>query len=380
MRNVAPEYRRPYPLRFQPCVKAFTLDWLRESEARIWRISTTQQGDWSWGRNRRDSNQDYQSRFASRLGLSGSLQEYVRGDAYLLASGDIQSGYAEWRVRPDDGNFLTVHRDFQGTAGVGAGFGRRRDVTPIIQAERLSERLRALGRDALSGEQILELAAVLARQGGFDKVFDRPDRHLWRDVLEPILAGGAPLSPYEVLYLRDMLSERLGSRGEGSTLEAGVSATRTTQTGSRSMSSTRWGPRVTARWSHNLSLDRQLSILFSGSFNWADGDSPPDDDSEQGSGLLTLAHLWVLADRVYWNTYLQGQFSYLEHDSAPSTVRQREVTLGTSYSIYVEDRMTLEPNALVGWTRIGTADSGSVEHFTWTLGVGFSYDLENALF
>jgi len=273
-----------------------------------------------------------------------------------------------------------VHRDFLGTAGVGAGFGRQRNVTPIIQAQRLSERLRALGRDALSREQILELAAVLARQGGYGRVFDRPDRHLWRDVLEPILAGDAPLSPYEVLYLRDMLSERLGSRAEGSTLEAGVSATRTTLTGSSSMSSTRWGPRVGARWSHNLSLDRQISILFSGTFNWADGDSPPDDDFKQGSGLLALTHLWVLADRVYWSTYLQGQFSYLEYDTAPGTVRQRDLTLGTTYSIYVEDRMTLEPNARLGWTRIGTADAGSLEHVTWGLGVGFSYDLENALF
>jgi Tat protein secretion system quality control protein TatD with DNase activity len=91
----------------------------------------------------------------------------------------------------EDRNAGDENRSFGRTreydVGAGIGIGRSRDVTPLIRAQRLSERLEALGRPPLSAHQVQQVAQVLAREEGYRIVFDRPDRSFWRDVLEPML-------------------------------------------------------------------------------------------------------------------------------------------------------------------------------------------------
>mgnify|MGYP000337876300 CR=1 FL=1 len=73
---------------------------------------------------------------------------------------------------------------------VGVGLGRARNVAPLIRAQRLSERLKAIGRAPLSPAEIQEVARVLATEHGYRAVYERPDRSFWQDVLMPMLDEG----------------------------------------------------------------------------------------------------------------------------------------------------------------------------------------------
>jgi hypothetical protein len=354
--------------------------WHREGEARIWSVSAGEEGDWSWERTGTTADRSYQSYFREKIDLSGSIRDYARGDAYLLGSADVSGRYDESRTHPSPCCNLYLERDLLISTGLGAGYGRVRDVTPLLQAQRLSERLRALGREPLSHEDVLRLAGILARRGGYQRVFDRPDRHLWQDVLEPLLGRGEPLSPYEVLYLRDVLQEDLGSREEGSRVELSASAGRSTTGGFRRGWSTNLGPAIDARWTHNLSLDRQLALAFDTSYLWGNSSDPVMGKHEQGFGTLSAQHLWVVADRAIWTTSISGAFMYSEDRDGELISRGRGVGVQSAYRFYIEDRVSLSPIADVLWRRTETGDRRHDEFWNWQLSFSLTYELENLLF
>ncbi len=354
--------------------------WHRESEPRNWSVSAGEEGDWSWQRVGTTAGRGYQSTFTEELDLSGSIRDYARGDTYLLGSADIRGRYQEDRSHQGSGGSVYLQRSLSTSVGMGAGYGRVRDVTPLLQAQRLSERLRALGREPLSREDVLRLAGVFARIGGYQRVFDRPDRQLWRDVLEPLLGRGEPLSPYEVLYLRDVLQENLGSREEGARVELSARASRSSTGGNEREWSTNLGPAIDARWIHNLSLDRQLALAFSGSYSWWDYSNPAQGKHELGLGSLSTQHLWVVADRAIWTTFLTGSFRYSEVPESDFISRERLLGLQSTYRFYIEDRVSLSPTVRVQWQRTGTGDRRHDEYWNWQLNLGLNYDLENALF
>jgi hypothetical protein len=353
--------------------------WHRESEARIWSVTTGEEGGWSWQRVGTTAGRGYESTFGEDLDLSGSIRDYARGDAYLLGSLEIAGRYREDRSHQGSGGSVYLQRGLSTSGGLGAGYGRVRDVTPLLQAQRLSERLQALGREPLSREDVLRLAGILARMGGYQRVFDRPDRQLWRDVLEPLLGRGEPLSPYEVLYLRDVLQENLGSREEGARVEMSARASRSTTGGNERGWSTDLGPAIDARWIHNLSLDRQLALAFSGSYSWGNDSNPMQDKHEQGFGSLSTQHLWVVADRAIWRTSLYGAFNYSEEHGGDSIARVRSLGLQSAYEFYVEDRVSLSPTVDVLWRRVETGGRYD-EFWDWRFNLGLTYDLENLLF
>lgn len=354
--------------------------WQRESEARTWSIAAGEEGDWSWQRVGTTAGRGYQSTFREKVNLSGSIRDYAHGNAYLLGSADLSGAYDEDRDHQGGGGSVYLLRSLSTSAGLGAGYGRVRDVTPLLQAQRLSERLQALGREPLSHEDVLRLAGILARIGGYQQVFDRPDRQLWRDVLEPLLGRGEPLSPYEVLYLRDVLQEDLGSREEGSRVELSARASRNTTGGDERGWSTNLGPKIDARWVHNLSLDRQLALAFSGSYSWGNSANPEEGKHERGSGSLSTQHLWVVADRAIWRTSLYGAFNYSEEHDGDFISRERAVGAQSAYKFYIEDRVSLSPALDVRWRRVETGDRRRDESWDWQAGIGLTYDLENLLF
>jgi hypothetical protein len=378
------------------------LSWYRESEGRTWSVAATQSGRWNWTQSEKDQSRTVGADLTGGLDVVAWERRYVHHDLSLLIKTDLGATYGETRWRYPDHRNLSVQRFFDGSLEAGIGLGRLRDVTPLLQAQRLNERLRALGREPLSDQDVQSIASVLARAGGYRRVFDRPDRHLWRDVLEPLAGHGQSLSPFEVFYLREITVERLGTRREGLILDvSGRGSERDMDSDSAGGSGTTsqyrsLGPVVDLEWSHNLNLDHQISLLFSTSYTWWDHwlrikpNAPKvhDLDFEEGVLSLTGNYLLVLADRAVWSNILvvtgqhtTGTSPYDEPDSGPDTRNVETVSLQSSCDVYVEDSMRLTPAITARWNR-NDWNSGRIwrEQWDWGVQLAVTYDLENVLF
>jgi hypothetical protein len=364
--------------------QALNLQWFRESEQRTWSLFGRQSGSWNWNQTSQEPEDAIASILQGTVSAGAYSRNYISGNLFMFGSASANAQYREQRAQEDSNRDLSIRRDFSGALNLGAGLGRMRDVTPVLQAERINERLQALGRPPVPLEDVLRLASVLAKRGGYDRVFDRPDRQLWRDVLEPLIARGETLSPFETYYLGDVFQEALGSRREGVLVNASASLQRETENFANSYSTsfgvTYWGPSVGMEWSHNLNLDHQLSASGNVNYYWLDFDNGA--EGERGVAFVSLAHQWVVADRFLWSNGLSGNLTYNEI-TAPAEVRtisrQKAARLLSVFSFYVEDRIRLAPSAEVNWTRQEFEETWR-EQMSWHLEFNIVYDLENRLF
>jgi hypothetical protein len=238
----------------------------------------------------------------------------------------------------------------------------------------LSERLQALGRPALSRRQLRAVAEVLARQAGYDAVYDRPDRRFWQDVLEPIV-GGEPLSVAEVFYLRDVMLEDLGPRRQGQRLE--LSALRAWVRGFRDYQVD--DPRgyvVDLAISRNPRLDLQWELRST--WQWTRSYVDAEVDRRVRSWTNELAVLWLLADRWRLDTVASAGFAAFEQG-----VRSTQDTYGLdlSFAWYVEDRILLRPFAEGTYWHREYDDTGrQTDDYSWRYGIAFELQLDAALF
>ena len=358
------------------------LSWYRESERRTWSWHGSQNGIWNWDQTSdRQPDDIVESQLSASLSLGTLRRDYVAGNFFMRGNASVEATYEEARAHEDTLRALALERTFRANLGLGVGVGRIRDVTPVLQAQRISERLKALGREPLSQDDVLRLASVFAQAGGYYRVFDRPNRQLWQDVLEPLVVRGEMLTPFEVYYLGDVFYEQLGSRREGFTIEVSGQVQRDTRDDGYTYGSTYWGPSVSAEWDHNLSLDHQLSAFMSATYFWGDYDGPM--DREVGIASLTFQHQWVVADRMLWINSLNGNLFYNEvprflRDERLIT-RDLQTRFRSEFSFYVENHLRLGPRGEVTWRHYET-DPRWTENLAWNLELNVIYDLENALF
>lgn len=236
----------------------------RESERRDWRTNGTASGGYQRSHDGSTTAERSSRSLNSFLSLSGDLREYLGGGPFFVrVGGRLSHRYNESITEQRRPEGIPESRRYGRAESLGAragfGVGRVRDVTPLIRAQRLSERLVALGRPALTRDQVLAIASVLATEQGYRTVFERPDRSFWRDTLEPMLDPANPLSPYEIFYLRDVLSEDVGPRTQGAWIQvvANFDESRASSGGQESVSPRRSAGLV-ASWDHNLNLNHQL--------------------------------------------------------------------------------------------------------------------------
>ncbi|MCK9994746.1 MAG: hypothetical protein KAH56_00530, partial [Candidatus Krumholzibacteria bacterium] len=315
------------------------------------------------------------------LAASGKWQEFLgEGPVSVLASGGVNWNYTESIQESQGLGQVDESRRFTRrhiySMSLGAGLGRVRDVTPLIRAQRLSERLKALGRTVLTPYQIQQVASVLAQEQGYRSVFDRPSRSFWRDVLEPMLDQDNPLSPYEIFYLADVMSEDVGPRKQGTELQGRFFYH---EYGSdddfRSYGRISRGPAVFFLWTRNLNLDNQLSLRASARYATVGGQEYKE---ELVSGGMDLAHLWTIADRYRLDTSLNvaGYYNEQNFDAERAINRSIETTLHSIFRIFLEDSMALSASVL-GSSRQSGHDSISYVYadrysrsWHWSYGIG----------
>ena len=109
--------------------------------------------------------------------------------------------------------------------GIGIGWGKIRNVTSVVSAIRLQERLKQLNllNHDLSEKIIEDLAGQFYRQGYYTSIHSRPDKFFWQDVERSLSNDGVSLdglNQYADSYIREVPNELRFSRNEG--LIAGI--------------------------------------------------------------------------------------------------------------------------------------------------------------
>jgi len=313
--------------------------------------------------------------------IYGIAQQYL-GQSSWFANGSLMSigNYNEvHRSRSDheeDREETIIENTGSHHASVGLGFGRIRDVTPLIRASRLSERLVALGRPRLTERQIQKVAQVLAQEYGYRIVFDRPDRRFWSDVLDPMIPG-EPLTVAEIFYLTDVLQENLGTRNQG--YELAVQGTYR-RLGGGDEAENEPSARCYASGSKNLSLDWQVYGSFSTEWRWRNGIEGAENDSQYSH--LGLGVLWSIADRILMDGTIMGKRLHTDYEEVDVSFTDYDVRAEITLDVFIEDRLSLRPVAGVVWGERSHDQEDGIYNRTqsWHYGLSINYRLEGLLF
>ena len=354
----------------------FRQNW--ESEARTASLWSSLSGNYLYGSNADGQGERRVSKLDSHFLVQGQLDQYLTGSRFFVTGDTRFTRYYQENHDDYEANGVVDEQDeYQRRdeldGSVGAGWGRLRNVVPLLRAERVSARLVALGRSALTDDQLQQLARVFAQQYGYRAVFDRSDRRFWQDVLAPLLDPDRPLSPAEIFYLKDVLNEVLGDRFEGV----------------RFVGTGRYNSRLTnddlgvnsryrqlsagANWSHNPSLTRQIAATASVNYAWRTSGG---EAAEYTGFHLGADHLWNLADRYRWDLSV----GYDQQARVDSDMRTGIASTGTSFHVYLEDRVELVTSAAVTrrWSR--DAADETTTRWNWNYQLGLTYHLDRAIF
>lgn len=314
-------------------------------------------------------------RLDGRYSFGADVKRYLAGRPFAVIAG-LNEGrsYGEDISWNRSGTIISETEDYSRNHDfaftIGAAWGKVRNVVPLIRAQRLNERLAAMGYRRLNPDETQQVAQVIATEYGYRQVFDRRSRHFWKDVLEPLL--GEELDPYEIYYLADVLNENVGTRSQGTEL----SATWEYQGGNRTYSSATEDDHrrirnasIFARWYHNLSLNHQLMVGIGWGYSFYNRNAQ---SAENGSLTANLSHQWNVADRHLWTNSLS-----LNGDSRiDSEIRERDVSLQSNWTMYIEDQLSLQGNvrAQYSWDRTPSldADPGDDIRMGWNWGFGVS--------
>ncbi len=349
-----------------------------ESEQRYWSINADVDGQY----RRSHSGTPYDERQGHDLGgayrWDGTVNQFLGdGPFSVKMTGGTGRSYVEkiYETRHlEDWEESNVYdRDSHQRISGGLAWGRVRNVEPMLRAQRLSERLIALGRPPLATAQLHEIAAVWSQQSGYFNVYDRYGRFFWEEVLTPMLDPDNPLTAYEILYLMDAIREQLGTRRQG--VEITVDGAYTGSSGTGPLGQSNYRTRLT-RLSldvyRNLSLTQQVRLSGDYSYTWTNSN---DIGRDRGSVNLRVAHLWNLTDRFRLDT----AFAYDGDSDIQHETRNQRGSLGSSFNIYLEDQLSLNASMWGAYNWVERAEDVN-QSWNWTYGIGLVYHLDRAIF
>lgn len=352
-------------------------DWFRDGETLAWEFYTGAGLSWSSSSSDGPEFSSDQDRLMTRVGFDGNARRYLGSTSfYALGGGGLEWNYGRSYTEEDPGGaFYEAHNRWLSMAArTGVGFGRLRNVTPLISAQRISERLVTLGRRALTRAQVQQVAEALARQSGYWQVYERDERRFWHDVLAPVLEPGRPLTLHEVLYLREVERERRNERFEGTRVEVRGQWEEDRHNNdvgddqrfrSHSYAPHVWTAEVGADWAHNLSLTSQVRVSGSVDRHWVSFGGRTSYESE---AAIQASWLYDLTDRNQLFVEFGGTGSHNEWDGAPIR-RSFTGRLEISDRYWLEDRLTLEPRVTV-WRYAAEEEKPQTE---WQYEIAFRY-------
>lgn len=379
-------------LRIQPSYDVF---W--ESEARTVSVLLQPVIDFQARSLSVEDTDDDESSRRIEFGVSanGLLREYVSDETFLFGSMNTSTGFLDGVVNRDDPDVRDIDRyRFFGSyqARTGIGFGRVRDVTPVVRALRVRERLRALDANvSLSSADVQAAARQLAREPSYNAVYDRRDKYFWRDFFESAGVSGG-LSPFDVFYVADVLREPLGRRLEGAEISVGPQANYRNELNredsdpgeldrDRTIES-EVGGFVHARWYHNVSLRHQLGLVVDNTYRRTlQTESELDHRLDLGGEFQWL---WIVADRIQLDTRAEAEFFFTDSPVVETSDFDLSVSryrAQSNLTVFVENRLAITAGGSVDYVRRGTDGpvDGATSEVDVSVDVGISYFLSRTI-
>lgn len=322
-----------------------------------------------------DLRDDHSRSARSEVQLGAWESRYVSPSIFFTYQGSTSARYQE--SKRDRADQLSLERYLAASVEGGVGWGRQRNVTPLLQAQRISERLSALGRERLPSKRVLELAELLSQRQGYGIVFDRSDKHFWSKVFD-LLSQDRPFTAFEVLYVREALLEQLGGRVQGFAVTVGGQLSRSTTEREPFGGTDRTlaGPTLTLSWAANPSLTHQFELTGRALYSWKiDGGIGP----QAGFGSARATHLWALADRLLWEQSIFGRLVYQELTGQEARHVRRGWNAGfeTDFSWFVEDRMAIESQLRLTYDDVYAREEE--ESWRWDVSISLNYYLDRLL-
>lgn len=380
-------------LNLAPSLQTFT-----ESEDRRFRLTVTPrlfvagQGDTREEDGQQVSEGDG-TRFDTGLDVNLDLTEYVAGDLFLQTQTNNSVNYNRNAFEGTaDGaqvrDAVNLEVDYSSNTRLGIGFGRLRDVTPVIRALRVRERLNELGRnDVLTSGNIQAAAQQFARRPGYAPVYDRGDKYFWNDFFSGIESQSGDFLPYESFYLAESLVEQVARRQEGYEVSAGVDLNYSNRLDKleeefgmdermRQINSS-IGFFTQGRYATNLSLRQQITVF---------GDAEyvvPTDDNSNADGVFDMQiggeHLWEIADRYQLITSATADYlRQTQEDRDAATLFNGIVS--SDFAVFIENNVRLDAGLDYVLSRSILRRSSSEAFRETTNDIRFSFGVNYFLF
>jgi hypothetical protein len=225
----------------------------------------------------------------------------------------------------------------------GIGYGRIRNVNPMIRSLRLNERLKELNTGKqMNIDDLRKASEQFTRVNGYSQVYDRPEKYFWGDMDSEISTQLLELNPFDLFYLTDVLSETIGQRLEGWEVVARVdlshmvsySKTENNMTGAKTSQLNRrtiLNTNVFGRWFKNLDLKNQVGLRAG--FTHGTQMDTGDDFS-----------IYILSTRAEWLHTITDRFlaqPYISYQRFMNDQNNSSLSLGSSFDYYIENNLSI---------------------------------------
>ncbi len=247
------------------------------------------------------------------LDLKGSRKQYLLPKGFLLIDGTYNHTYqdhkTEEKTAENETDYKGIARDYQADIKLGVGFGRIRNISPLIRALRWRERFEAL-RDSfvITDDKIQLIGQEFSKISGYEVIYDRKDKYFWNNLFNHIDPNQS-LTPFETFYLTDVLYENIDERFEGWEVSAAYNLQ------FRKEYKDNWGGVLKLNWYKNLSLEDQINFGSTISFQKMNLKNEISSFYENTEYIYTTFsnYLWLLTDRITWHSQLSHKYHYVRN-------------------------------------------------------------------
>jgi len=207
---------------------------LKENDERILSLNAVINGGYTNYYNKQHSTQYDQNRlsyfslnYSKQVGLDlnmkiiGNYRNYISpSDLFYSLGTDLSASIIDRKIDNLQGKSYNEakYQDYYFTLGI--GWGKLRNVTPVVTAIRFQERLKQINllNNDLNASTIESLAEQFSKEEYYTDVHDRDSKYFWRDIEKTLSENGVSISGlnmYGSNYLMESLNEIRFSRYEG---------------------------------------------------------------------------------------------------------------------------------------------------------------------
>jgi hypothetical protein len=330
--------------------------YLNERDDQIFSFNANFNGSYNWKNEKLSSDvYDYDNKTITfDLGVSSSYSKYLNPDELFFSVSsnmvfNIKDRYMDHQVNHFntfyDGEKLQNYNLF-----LGFGFGKIRNVTPVVSAIRMQERLKQLNllNNDLSEDIINDLAMQFSKSGYYDSIYNRAEKYFWQDIENVLAKDGISLkglNQFGSSFLHDVTKEIRFLRSEG--LAAGVNMQlnyfnhfiSVTSDANKIYEQFNIMGNAYLNFSHQLSLNSQIggNISLSGGPNII----KRSDYKQNYSVGLNLGYDYELTDRFVLSCKNTLSLLFVNQKNPETQLKILNNNLSLSLDYFIEDMVSL---------------------------------------